>query len=110
MADGPEQRREERLTINKSFDSFDAFVTEYVANVSRSGVFIRSSQPLPVGTKVHLAFSVLMDGMETIEGSGKVVRVHTDPAGIGVVFTELTKSSQTILDRLLVVKATDDPS
>ena len=33
------QRGEKRITINKEFESFDAFVHEYVTNVSRSGVF-----------------------------------------------------------------------
>lgn len=99
-----EQRREERVTINKSFDSFDAFVAEYVTNVSKSGVFIRSSQPLPVGTKVDLSFSVIMEGVATIEGEGEVVRVHDDPPGMGVVFTELTQTSQAIIDRLLTVR------
>jgi len=99
-----DQRREERVTINKSFDSFDAFVAEYVINVSKSGAFIRSSEPLPVGTKVGLSFSVIVDGVATIEGEGEVVRVHDDPPGMGVVFTELTKTSQGIIDRLLTVR------
>ena len=38
---GDDQRTDRRLTINKEFESFDAFVHEYVTNVSRSGVFIR---------------------------------------------------------------------
>lgn len=97
-----DKRGAERLTINKSFDSFDAFVEEYVSNVSKSGVYIRSQAPLPVGTKVNLAFSVLMDGIETIEGSGEVVRVHDDPPGMGVVFTELPSGSKAVLERLLI--------
>ena len=46
------QRGDKRVTINKEFESFDAFVHEYVTNVSRSGVFIRSKEPMPVGTEV----------------------------------------------------------
>lgn len=97
-----DKRGAERVTINKSFDSFDAFVEEYVSNVSKSGVFIRSTTPLPVGTKVNLTFSVVMDGIETIEGTGEVVRVVDDPPGMGVVFTQLTSGSQAILERLLI--------
>jgi len=41
------RREEERVTINKEFESFDAFIHEYVTNISRSGVFIRSKDPLP---------------------------------------------------------------
>ena len=75
------RRQDERITINKEFESFDSFIQEYVTNISRSGVFIKSRQPLPVGTRVNLRFTVIMDDIETIEGTGKVVRVETSPAG-----------------------------
>ena len=95
-------RAEERVTINKEFDSFDTFVHEYVTNLSRTGVFISAKHPLAVGTPVNLKFAIIMDGVETIEGVGEVVRVQTQPPGMGVIFTELTRYSQTIIERLLV--------
>lgn len=94
-------RREERVTINKEFESFDAFITEYVTNISRSGVFIRSKTPLPVGTIVNLHFTVIMDDIEAIEGTGEVVRVDDDPPGMGVVFTEISSYSKDLIDKLL---------
>lgn len=97
------KRREERVTINKEFESFDAFIHEYVTNISRSGVFVKSKQPLPVGTRVNLKFTVIMDDIETIEGVGEVVRVENDPPGMGVVFTELSQYSKHLIDRLLTV-------
>lgn len=96
-------RRAERVTINKEFESFDAFIQEYVTNISRSGVFIRTKNPLAVGTKVNLRFTVLMDDIETIEGTGEVVRV--DEEGMGVVFRDLTGYSQSLIERLLVQNA-----
>ena len=96
-----EGRSEERVTINKEFESFEAFIHEYVTNISRSGVFIRSKSPLPVGTPVNLKFTVIMDDIETIEGQGEVVRVEEDPQGMGVVFTELTKYSEELIGKLL---------
>ncbi len=101
MPDGDLRRREERVTINKEFESFDAFVHEYVTNISRSGAFVRSQHPLPVGTEVNLKFTVITDEVEHIEGIGKVVRVETDPPGMGVVFTSLSEYSQGLLTRLL---------
>jgi len=95
------RREEERVTINKEFESFDAFIHEYVTNISRSGVFIRSKDPLPVGTPVNLQFTVIMDDIESIEGAGEVVRVESDPPGMGVVFTKLTSYSQELIERLL---------
>ncbi len=102
MSEG-DQRRETRVTINKEFESFDAFIYEYVTNISRTGAFVKSTEPLPVGTRVDLRFTVIMDEVETIEGVGEVVRVQNDPPGMGVVFTELNQYSQNLLARLLTV-------
>ena len=96
-----EARRDERVTINKEFESYDAFINEYVTNISRTGVFVRSRTPLPVGTKVNLRFTVIMDDIETVEGLGEVVRVHDDPPGMGVVFTDLSTYSKGLIDKLL---------
>jgi uncharacterized protein (TIGR02266 family) len=96
-----EKRREERLTINKEFDSFDQFIREYVTNISRTGVFIKTKDPLPIGTKVDLRFTVIMEDIETIEGVGEVVRVETDPPGMGVVFRELGNYSEKLIQKLL---------
>lgn len=98
-------RTEPRLTINKEFDSFDQFIQEYVTNISRSGVFIRTKEPLPTGTEVDLRFTVLVDGIETIEGLGEVVRVQDQPPGMGVVFKQLSSYSQELIAKLLTAKS-----
>ena len=95
------RRQQARLTINKEFDSFDQFVREYVTNISRSGVFIKTATPLPVGSQVDLKFTVVMDGIETIEGEGEVVRVEQNPSGMGVVFRKLDSYSQGLVEKLL---------
>jgi uncharacterized protein (TIGR02266 family) len=109
MSNDDGQRSEKRVTINKEFDSFDSFVHEYVTNVSRSGVFIRSKEPLPIGTEVNLTFTVIMDEIQTIEGAGQVVRVQDDPPGMGVAFTKLTKYSEDLLVRLLTLHGAASP-
>ena len=106
MAAADDQRSDDRVTINKEFDSIDAFISEYVANISRTGVFIASREPLPIGTVVNLSFSVLIDELHTIEGVGEVVRVEANPPGMGLVFRELTSASETIIARLLTAPRT----
>jgi hypothetical protein len=96
-----DKRADERLTINKEFESFDAFIQEYVTNISRTGVFIKSTSPLEVGTHVNLRFTVIMEDIETIEGIGEVVRVEKEPPGMGVVFRELSGYSKDLIDKLL---------
>ncbi len=94
-------RKNQRVTINKDFESFDQFMSEYVTNVSRSGVFIKSQDPLPVGSEVNLRFTIVLDDVEVIEGVGEVVRVEADPPGMGVVFRELGNYSSRLIERLL---------
>lgn len=93
--------RDPRVTINHEFESVEQFITEYVTNISRSGVFIRSKDPLPAGTRVHLRFTVIVDEIETIEGVGEVVRVSHKPPGMGVAFVELTSFSQKLIEKLM---------
>ena len=98
MSDTDNQRAFERVLVNKDFESIDEFVSEYVTNISRSGVFIRSKNPLPAGTEVDLRFSILSDDFQMIKGVGKVVRVTE--TGMGVVFTKLDEESQAYVSTL----------
>ena len=112
MNDERSGRQEVRVQVNREFASIEEFISEYVTNVSRTGVFIRTDDPLPAGTKVDLCFTVIVDDFETIEGIGEVVRVDVGddgvPRGMGVVFTELTGYSQALIGRLLT-RATAQP-
>ncbi len=105
-----EGRREERVTINKEFESYDAFINEYVTNISRTGAFVRAKTVLPIGTLVNLRFTVIMDDIETVDGIGEVVRVHEDPPGMGVVFTELSGYSKGLIDKLLTLQGVHKPT
>jgi hypothetical protein len=98
---GLKKKRETRVTINKEFESFDSFINEYVTNVSRSGAFVKSQDPLPIGTEINLKFAIIADNLVTVEGIGKVVRIEKDPPGMGVVFTEINQHSRKLLERLL---------
>ncbi len=101
-----ERRTEVRRAVNREFASVDEFLSEYVTNLSRSGVFVRSDDPLPVGTSVNLKFTIISDDLETIEGVGEVVRVvpkgGAEPSGMGVVFKELSHVSKELIERILV--------
>jgi hypothetical protein len=107
--DEGDKRVGERVTINKEFESFDAFIQEYVTNISATGVFIKSTSVLPIGTRVNLRFTVIMDDIETIEGIGEVVRVEKDPPGMGVVFRELAAYSKDLIEKLLTPRKAESP-
>lgn len=99
-----ERRVTARKTINHEFGSVEEFISEYVTNISRSGVFIRSDDPLPIGTRVNLRFTVIHEELETIEGIGEVVRIVDNgrQKGMGVVFVELSQVSKELIERILV--------
>ena len=95
------ERFEERVVINTEFESFDAFIDEYVTNVSRTGAFIKCNDPPPVGSRVKLRFSVLTDELEVIDGEAEVMRVQNDPPGMGVSFVALSDESKVLIEKLL---------
>jgi uncharacterized protein (TIGR02266 family) len=100
-----QRRGATRIRVNRELDTIEEFISEYVSDISQSGVFIRSDDPLPKGTKVDLRFTVIDDDMETITGIGEVTRVvlpgGPQPSGMGVVFLELESTSQRLVERLL---------
>ena len=101
-----ERRRESRVSINREFESIDEFIAEYATNISRSGCFIRSKYPLPVGTRVNLRFTLISTELEIIEGVGDVMHVEERMGrdnGMGVRFVELSPSSRHQLEELLRV-------
>ena len=108
MSDEPEDKSErkrlvpraKRVTVNREFSSVEELVREYVSNISSSGAFIRTADPLPIGTKVNLRFTVIAPDIETIEGIGEVVRQEAD--GMGVVFTKLGSMSRVLIERMIV--------
>ena len=108
--DGSHLRQHNRVDVNQEFAAIDDYIAEYVSNISQGGVFIRSKNPLPVGTRVELKFSVILDDVETVEGEGEVVRVDREgpEAGMGVAFTRLTASSKRLIDQILSRHAGED--
>jgi uncharacterized protein (TIGR02266 family) len=77
---------------------------EYVQDISTTGVFIRTDSPQPVGTRLSLRFTVILDEMRTMEGDGEVVRVvfpgGMAPAGMGVKFHTMTEDTSDLIERL----------
>ena len=104
----PTVPRAARVTLNRDYTKGDDLLSEYVMDVSQSGAFIRTNDPLPVGTRIQVRFSVAVDRMEIVEGVAEVVRVSAAPAGMGVFFVELTEASQDVLGRLVDQRRSGD--
>jgi uncharacterized protein (TIGR02266 family) len=98
-----ERRFDPRITVNVEFAEVDGHLTEYVANLSKGGIFLRCDAELPIGTRVKLQFTVLLDDIESIEGVGEVVHLKSDGVpGLGIRFIQLTEHSRLLVDRICI--------
>ena len=98
------------LKIKFKSSNLEQFIERYSVDVSRGGIFIRTKEPLPVGTQLRFEFQ-LQDASSLIAGDGTVVWIREhDPArqgvapGMGVKFDRLAAESQKVLDKILSEK------
>ena len=100
------------ITLKIKFKSanLDQFIERYSVDVSRGGIFIRTKEPLAVGTQLKFEFQ-LQDSSSLIAGEGTVVWIREpDPTrtgvapGMGVRFDRLAQASQTVLETILAEK------
>jgi uncharacterized protein (TIGR02266 family) len=99
------------LRIKFRSANLDQFIERYAVDVSRGGIFIRTREPLPVGTQMRFDFQ-LQDATPLLAGEGTIVWIReNDPSragvtpGMGVRFDKLTASSQPTLEKILAEKA-----
>lgn len=99
------------LRIRFKSASLDEFIARYGADVSPGGIFIRTKQPVEVGTTLQFDFS-LADGAPLLVGTGTVAWVReSDPArannipGMGLRFDKLSPESQHTHQMILAEKA-----
>ncbi|HWB74828.1 MAG TPA: PilZ domain-containing protein [Nannocystaceae bacterium] len=97
--DGNERRRAERVPINSEFSRMPAPM--FVSDLSEGGVFVHTTQRVPIGSEVTVRFTVLLDDPVVIEAKGRVVRHQLDPAGIGIAFTQLNPDMALRIDDVL---------
>lgn len=96
-ATSAERRTSQRFETSIAVDyaSGETFLFAYLKDISEMGIFIRSNEPLAVGTKLRLRFHVddgdplVLDGAVTWINPYKTNGENINP-GMGVRFTQLT--------------------
>jgi uncharacterized protein (TIGR02266 family) len=103
------------LKIKFKSETLEQFIERYAVDVSQGGIFIRTKEPLAVGTQMKFEFQ-LRDASPLISGEGTVVWTReNDPSrpaiapGMGVRFDRLNEGSQQVLERILAEKAKQAP-
>jgi molecular chaperone DnaK len=116
--DQPSSADDSGITLRIKFksESVDAFIARYGADVSPGGIFIRTRDPLGVGTSLRFEFS-LAGGQSLLAGHGTVVWVREPDQtragvipGMGVRFDKLSPESQNALGTILAGKTGKDNS
>jgi uncharacterized protein (TIGR02266 family) len=103
------------LKIKFKSETLEQFIERYAVDVSQGGIFIRTKEPLAVGTQMRFEFQ-LRDASPLIGGEGTVVWTReNDPSrpaiapGMGVRFDRLAEGSQGVLERILAEKVKQAP-
>jgi len=111
--DQPSSTESNAITLRIKFKSasLDDFINRYGVDVSPGGLFIRTKQPVEVGTTLQFDFT-LADGSPLLAGLGTVAWVReSDPSrannvpGMGLRFDKLTPESQHTHQMILSEKA-----
>jgi type IV pilus assembly protein PilZ len=104
----PERRANDRvpLRIQIQYQTADQFFQDYIQNLSIGGIFIETSSPLKVGTRLKVQFC-LPEIQKEILADGMVVRKvdvrSKDPRlpGMGIQFSDLNSRDKRILDEYI---------
>lgn len=98
MSDDEKDRREhERFptSISVDYSGGENFLFSYIQNISEMGIFIRSDDPMTIGSELTVRFGA--EGSEPLELEGVVTWVNpvrddgeSINPGMGVRFTNLT--------------------
>jgi uncharacterized protein (TIGR02266 family) len=107
---GRDRRKDTRLDVKIKVDysTKDIFVSNYVTNLSKGGVFIETKTPLPVQSEIHFIF-ILPDFNVKIEAKGKVVWTYDVKkgtgkvvSGMGIKFTDLSPQHKAQIEEYLM--------
>jgi type IV pilus assembly protein PilZ len=106
---GADRRIHERVLVDMEVDyrADDTFLFAYITDISAMGIFIKTEQPQPEGTRLNLRFRT-PDG-RLLEVEGEVIWINPprphDPEGrspgMGVEFVDLTPRQREDVLRLV---------
>lgn len=100
------------LQVRLAFDDVSDFTERYATNISEGGIFIRSRDPRPVGSRLTFELR-LRSGEVAFAGEGIVRWVQGLDArglgvpGMGLQFEHLTDESRAVLARVLAERSKD---
>lgn len=90
--------------MNAAVSGQDPRATTPVSDLSQTGCFVHTDDPLPIGSVIELCFTVFPEEPVLFRGHGRVVRhaVEGEPTGMGVEFVELSDASRDVVRKILL--------
>jgi uncharacterized protein (TIGR02266 family) len=93
--------------VRVKYRDLDDFLAAHTTDISSGGMFIAWPDPRPVGTLLHVQFS-MGDNEPLIEGKARVAWIRTQaeetpgrPAGMGLAFISLDEKETRLIDRVI---------
>jgi type IV pilus assembly protein PilZ len=108
---GTDRRVHERVLVDIEVDykADETFLFAYITDISAMGIFVRTNNPEPEGTRLNLCFRVPPElGGHLIEIEGEVIWINpyraNEPArqpGMGIQFVDLTTQQRELIMRMV---------
>jgi len=92
--------------IEVMFREYGAFVKVYMLNVSKGGIFVKTEDPFPLDSPIHLRL-ILPSETTPLEIEGRVVwinpkgRKNAFPKGMGIQFVKMDDTARGKLDEFV---------
>jgi type IV pilus assembly protein PilZ len=108
---GSDRRVHERVLVDIEVDykADETFLFAYITDISAMGIFVRTNNPEPEGTRLNLCFRVPPElGGHRIEVEGEVIWINpfrpNEPSrqpGMGIQFVDLTPQQRELVMRMV---------
>ena len=103
-----ESRKDKRapaaLRVKYKSANVDEFIEQAGLNISRGGIFVKTTKPMPLGVPLRLELQ-LSGGVPVIRGVGRVSwrrelgQSDEQPAGMGIKFIKLDPGARAVVER-----------
>jgi type IV pilus assembly protein PilZ len=108
---GIDRRIHERVLVDIEVDyrADDTFLFAYITDISAMGIFVRTNNPEPEGTRLNLCFRIPPElGGQLVEVEGEVIWINPfrpddvgRQPGMGIQFVDLTASQRQLMMRMV---------
>ncbi len=108
---GADRRIHERVLVDIEVDykADETFLFAYITDISAMGIFVRTNNPEPEGTRLNLCFRVPDElGGQLVEIEGEVIWINpfrpNEPSrqpGMGIQFVDMTQQQRDMILRMV---------